>query len=464
MEEYDLIVIGSGAGMNVASKAVEGGQRVALVEHGLMGGTCLNTGCIPSKILLYPADVIRELQEASRIGVEAAVSSVDFALILRRMRSFVKVDREQMEEGVSMVEGLTWYRETGEFVDEHQVRVGEQTITAPKIVIASGARALVPPIEGLEATGYLDHVSVLDLESLPESLVLIGGGYIACEYGHFFSALGTRVTVLEMMPRLLLGEDPEISEVVRRVFSRYADVFTNHRVEKVQKKGDLKVVTAVNAETGERRQFSAQEVMLAAGVRSNSDLLKPEKTGVETDERGWIKVNPFLETSKPGIWALGDATGKYMFRHTANYEAEIVAVNALSDHRHEVDYHAVPHAVYGFPQVGAVGLTEAKAKEAGYQILVGRASYMDVTKGYAMGEEDGLVKVVVEQGSGKILGCHIVGPHAAILVQQIVYLMNAGEQDYVPLADSQVIHPALSEVVINAFGNLASPDHVHAHQ
>ncbi len=463
MEEYDLIVIGSGAGMNVASKAVEGGQRVALVEHGLMGGTCLNTGCIPSKILLYPADVIRELQEASRIGVEAAVSSVDFALILRRMRSFVKVDREQMEEGVSMVEGLTWYRETGEFVDEHQVRVGEQTITAPKIVIASGARALVPPIEGLEATGYLDHVSVLDLESLPESLVLIGGGYIACEYGHFFSALGTRVTVLEMMPRLLLGEDPEISEVVRRVFSRYADVFTNHRVEKVQKKGDLKVVTAVNAETGERRQFSAQEVMLAAGVRSNSDLLKPEKTGVETDERGWIKVNPFLETSKPGIWALGDATGKYMFRHTANYEAEIVAVNALSDHRHEVDYHAVPHAVYGFPQVGAVGLTEAKAKEAGYQILVGRASYMDVTKGYAMGEEDGLVKVVVEQGSGKILGCHIVGPHAAILVQQIVYLMNAGERDYIPLADSQVIHPALSEVVINAFGNMRPPDHAHAH-
>ncbi len=463
MEEYDLIVVGSGAGMNVASEAVQGGLRVALVEHGLMGGTCLNTGCIPSKILLYPADVIRELQEASRIGVEAAVTSVDFSLILRRMRSFVGLDREQIEQGVSMVESLTWYRDSGEFVGEYQLRVGEQTITAPKIVIASGARALVPPIEGLEETGYLDHVSVLDLESLPESLILIGGGYIACEYGHFFSALGTRVTVLEMMPRLLLAEDPEISEVVKRVFSRYVEVFTNHRVEKVEKKGDLKVVTAVDTEGGERREFSAQEVMLAAGVRSNSDLLKPEKTGVETDERGWIKVNPYLETTKPGIWALGDATGRFMFRHNANYEAGIVAVNALSDHRHEVDYHAVPHAVYGFPQVGAVGLTEVQAKEAGYQILAGRASYMDVTKGYAMGEEDGLVKVVVEQGSGKILGCHIAGPHAAILVQQIVYLMNAGERDYIPLADSQVIHPALSEVVINAFGNMAPPDHVHAH-
>jgi mycothione reductase len=463
MEKHDLVVIGSGAGMNVASKAVQSGMKVAVVEHGLMGGTCLNTGCIPSKVLIYPADVIRELEEASSIGVNASVSSVDFPLIMRRMRSFVSADREQMEQGVSMVENLRWYRETGEFVGEYQLKVGEETITAPKMIIASGARALVPPIDGLQETGYLDHVSVLDLEALPDSLVIIGGGYIACEYGHFFSAMGTRVTILEMMPRLLLAEDPEISEVVKRRFSRYVDVHTNHKVEKVQQKGDLKVVTAVDAGTGEEREFTATEVMLAAGVRSNSDLLKPEKTGVETDERGWIQVDPYLETSKPNIWALGDATGRFMFRHTANYEAEIVSINALSEHRHQVDYHAVPHAVYGHPQVGAVGLTEAQAKEMGNEILVGRASYMDVTKGYAMGEEDGLVKVVVEQGTGKILGCHIVGPHAAILVQQVVYLMNAGEQDYIPLADAQVIHPALSEVVINAFGNMAPPSHVHAH-
>jgi mycothione reductase len=463
MEKYDLIVIGSGAGMNVASTAVQSGMKVAVVEHGLMGGTCLNTGCIPSKVLIYPADVIRELEEAKSIGVHASVSKVDFPLIMRRMRSFVSADREQMEQGVSMVEGLQWYRETGEFVGDYQLQVGSEMITAPKIVIASGARALVPPIDGLQETGYLDHVSVLDLESLPESLIIIGGGYIACEYGHFFSALGTRVTILEMMPRLLLGEDPEISEVVKRRFSKYSDVHLGHKVVKVEKKDGLKAVTALDGESGEERQFTAEKVMLAAGVRSNSDLLKPEKTGVETDERGWIVVDPYLETTKPNIWALGDATGKFMFRHTANYEAEIVSINALSDHRHQADYHAVPHAVYGFPQVGAVGLTEAQAKEVGYEILVGRASYMDVTKGYAMGEEDGLVKVVVEQGTGKILGCHIVGPHAAILVQQIVYLMNAGDQDYIPLADAQVIHPSLSEVVINAFGNMAPPDHVHVH-
>jgi mycothione reductase len=461
VKEYDLIVIGSGAGMNVASKAVSAGLKVAVVERGQMGGTCLNTGCIPSKILLHPADVIREAQEASRIGVKAAVSEVDLPLILRRMRSFVTVEREQIEEGVSLVDALTLYRQTGEFLGDYQLQVGEETITAPKIVIATGARALVPPIKGLEQTGYIDHVSLLEVGGLPQSLVVIGGGYIACEYGHFFSALGTKVTILEMMPRLLLGEDPEISEVVQRRFSRYADIHTDHKVMKVARKGDLKVVTAVDGESGEEREFGAEEILLAAGVRSNADLLKPERTGVETDSHGWIKVDPFLQTTKPNIWALGDATGRYMFRHTANHEAEIVWLNAFTEHRHQVDYHAVPHAVYGFPQVGAVGLTEQQAMDAGYEILVGRARYMDVTKGYAMGEDDGLAKVVVEQGTGRILGCHIVGPQAAILVQQIVYLMNAGERDYLPLADAQIIHPSLSEVVLNAFASMAPPNHVH---
>jgi mycothione reductase len=382
---------------------------------------------------------------------------------MRRMRSFVTMDREQMEEGVSMVEALKVYRHTGEFVADYRLKVGGETITAPKIVIASGARALVPPVEGLEDAGYIDHVSVLDLESLPESLIIIGGGYIACEYGHFFSALGTRVTILEMMPRLLLGEDAEISEIVERRFSRYVEIHTNHKVVKVDKRDGVRIAIAVDGESGEEREFVAQEVMLAAGVRSNADLLRPELTGVETDERGWIKTDQYLQTTKSDIWALGDATGRFMFRHTANYEAEVVWTNAFTEHKHQVDYHAVPHAVYGHPQVGAVGLTEERAKEVDYEILVGRARYMDVTKGYAMGEEDGMVKVIVEQGTGRILGCHIVGPHAAILVQQIVYLMNAGDQDYMPLADAQVIHPALSEVVINAFGNMAPPGHVHAH-
>ena len=191
--------------------------------------------------------------------------------------------------------------------------------------------------------------------------------------------------------------------------------------------------------------------------------MKPEKTGVETDERGWIKTDPFLRTTKEGIWALGDARGKHMFRHTANYEAEIVWENAFTGHKHSVDEHAVPHAVFTHPQVASVGMTEEQAKKS-HEILVGVKEYYDVAKGYAMGEEDGFVKVIVDGETGRILGAHIIGPHAAILVQQIVYLMNTEEQNYWPLARAQTIHPALSEVVVGAFGNLRPVgEHRHEH-
>lgn len=461
MEKYDLIVIGSGAGMNVASNALQAGMRVALLEQDLMGGTCLNNGCIPSKILLYPADVIRVLNDASRIGVEGSVRKVDFSLIMKRMRSFVDEGRREMERSAEMIETLKWYRGTGEFIGDYKMRVGDETITAPKIVIASGSRPLVPPIQGLEETDYIDNISLLNLKKPPKSLIIIGGGYIACEYGHFFSALGTRVTILGRNPRLLKREDPEISEIVRKRFSKHVKIYTNYEVLKIEKRGKEKVVYAMDCKDEKIYKFTAHEIMLAVGRRSNSDILKPEKTGVETDDNGWIKVNEYLETTKQNIWALGDAIGKYMYRHTANYEAKVVWVNAFTEHKQRVDYHAVPHAVFGYPQVAGVGMTEEDAKNAGYDILVGRAKYTDVAKGYAMGGE-GLVKVVVDKKSGRILGCHIVGSEASILVQQVVYLMNAGNQDYIPLINSQVIHPALSEVIIHAFANL-TPTHTYKH-
>lgn len=464
MKEYDVIVIGSGAGMNVAANAVNAGMRVAVIEHGPMGGTCLNNGCIPSKILLYPADVIRSLQESSKLGIKASVNDIDFQWIMNRMRNYVGKDSKEMEKGASHVESLGLYRQTGEFIGDYKMKVGKEKITAPKIIIASGSRPLIPPVEGLQETGYLDNISVLNLKRPPKSLIIMGGGYIACEYGHFFSAMGTQVTILGRNPRLLKNEDPEISEIVKGRFSQYAKIYTGYEAVKVGKEGGLKFVLAKNRQDNKPYKFTAQEIMVAAGRRSNSDLLKPEKTGVETDKRGWIKVNEYLETSKPSIWALGDAVGRYMFRHTANEEANIVWRNAFTEHKHKMDYHAVPHAVFGFPQVGAVGMTEKEAIATGYAVLVGRAKYTDVAKGFAMAEDNTLVKVVVEQESKKILGCHIVGPEAADLVQQVVYLMNTDRQDYMPMANSQVIHPALSEVVTRAFGNLMPPGHVHEHQ
>ena len=461
MRKYDLLVIGTGAGLTVSANAASSGMRTALVEHGPLGGTCLNNGCIPTKVLLYPADVIRAMDDAADIGVYGSAPRVDFALIMQRMHTFVDQGRKEIEQSLAHSDNPKVYRGTGEFIGDYTLRAGRDKISAPKIVIASGARTLVPPVEGLRDAGYLDNISVLDLKQPPESLVIMGGGYIACEYGHFFSAMGTKVTILGRNPRLLKEEEPEISEIVKRRFSKYAEIHTNFEVVKVAKSGGKKVVTARDRADGETYDFTADDILLAVGRQSNADLLKPEKTGVQTDKDGWIVVNEYLETSKPNIWALGDAIGKHMFRHTANYESHILWHAISTGHRHPADFHAVPHAVFGYPQVGGVGMTEAEAIAAGRRIRVGKSRYTDVTKGYAMAEEDSLVKVIVEQETDKILGCHIVGSDAAILVQQVVYIMNAGDQSYGPLADSQVIHPALSEAVIAAFAHLAPPEHKH---
>ncbi len=463
MKKFDLIVIGSGAGMNVASNAVAHGVNVAVIDRGPLGGTCLNRGCIPSKVMLYPADVIRMAEEAKAIGVHAKIEKVDFDLIMKRVWEIVLDDRHNMEHGVEQSEQIEFFNVDGAFVSDYTMKVGKERISADTIIIASGARPLIPPIEGLEKVGYLTSATLFDIKEPPESLVIVGGGYIAAEFAHFFSAIGTKVTILGRNPRLLPQEEPEISELLREKMSRYCQVHTGYEAVRAEIKNGLKTVIATNRVDGQPYEFSGQEILVAAGRRSNSDILKPEKTGVETDGRGWIKTDPFLRTTKEGIWALGDATGKHMFRHTANYESEIVWRNAFTEHQHPVDEHAIPHAVFTHPQVASVGMTEEQAKKS-QKILVGVKKYYDVAKGYVMGEEDGFVKVIVDSETGRILGAHIIGPHAAILVQQLVYLMNTEEQDYWPLARAQTIHPALSEVVVGAFGNLRPVgEHRHEH-
>ena len=452
-KKFDLIVIGSGAGMNVAANAAAQGLRVAVVERGPLGGTCLNRGCIPSKVMLYPADVIRMVEEAKAIGVQAKVERVDFDLIMKRTWDIVLEGRHDMERGVAQSEEIELYHVDGAFVSDYTLQVGNERITAKTIVIASGARPFVPPIAGLAEAGYLTSATVFDIKEPPPSLVIVGGGYIAAEFAHFFSAIGTEVTVVGRNVRLVPQEEPEVSALLREKMSGYCQVHTGYEAVRAEARNGRKTIVARSKADGQLREFSGQEILVAAGRRSNSDILKPENSGVETDERGWITVDPYLRTTKEGIWALGDALGKHMFRHTANYHSQVVWRNAFSHHQHPIDEHAVPHAVFTHPQIASVGLTEEQATQ-GHDVLVGVKRYADVAKGYAMGEEDGFVKVIVDEETSTILGAHIIGPHAAILLQPLVYLMNTEENNFWALARAQTIHPALSEVVVGAFGNL----------
>jgi dihydrolipoamide dehydrogenase len=348
---------------------------------------------------------------------------------------------------------IEFFNTDGSFISDYTLKVGRRRITADKIVIASGARPLIPPIRDLEKVGYLTSATIFDIQEPPESMLIVGGGYVAAEFAHFFSAVGAEVTVIGRNTRLVPQEEPEVSELLKHRMSDYCQVYTGYEAIRAETKNGLKVIVATDRADGQSHEFTGQEILIAAGRRSNADILKPEKTGVETDEKGWIVTDQFLQTTQEGIWALGDALGKHMFRHTANYHAQVVWTNGFTEHRHPVDEHAVPHAVFTYPEIASVGMTEEQAKRD-HDILVGVKKYYDTAKGYALGEEDGFAKVIVERETGRILGAHIIGPHAAILVQQFVYVMNTEEQNYLPFARAQTIHPALSEVAVGALGNL----------
>lgn len=467
VEKYDLIVIGTGAGMNVAAPVVEHGYRVAVVDRDPLGGTCLNRGCIPSKVWTSAADAIREAEAAATIGVGFSAPSVDYVKIRQRTWEIVLDGRQSMEAGVGATENLDFYNDRATFVSDMTLEVGGKRITGTNIVIASGARPLIPPIEGLDRVSYLTNRNIFELELLPRSVVVVGGGYIACELAHALSAMGTEVTIVGRNERLLPKEDPEISDTVKEVMSRYIKVLTHVEARSVSRsEGGIHLV-GQDREMGIEVGVEAEALVIASGRISNADLLRPWVTGVDVDDRGWIKTNEFLETTRPDIWALGDCVNRGQYRHTANYHSGIVIGNAFAGRHDAVEERAIPSAVFTWPQVGSVGLTEDQAIAAGFHTHVGRARYVDTAKGFAIGDEDGFAKVVVDAETGRILGASIVGPQASVLIQLVVDLMNAGDGTVAPLDDIQVIHPALSEVVIRAFGALehagGGHDHEHHH-
>ncbi|HRX58575.1 MAG TPA: dihydrolipoyl dehydrogenase [Eubacteriales bacterium] len=498
MKHYDLAIVGSGAGLVVLEAALNAKVSCAIVEKAKFGGTCLNKGCIPTKMLAYPADVLREALHAKRVGVDFASTQADWDVISERMWRQIGANRS-IEAQLSQTENLTVYKGTGAFTGPKTMRVTgadgtEETFEAERFVIAAGARSVTPPIKGIEETGYVVSETFFGgkFPKKPwESLILIGGGPIGAEFAHIFSAMGTRVTLIQLTDRILMTEEEEISEFVKAQFERNGiRVLTGAMATSAEKKDGKKIVTVQDTATKRTFTVEAEEIFLASGVRSNGDSLALERAGVATDAKGWIVTNEYLETSQKNIWALGDINGKFQFRHKANYEAEIIAHNLFhpGEERRKACYRAVPWAIFTNPQVGHVGMTEREAKQAGLRYRVGTNRYSDVIGGRKMGyskrdPDDGFVKIIADDEK-RLLGAHVVGPHAAILVQPFVYLMNAGGKcpkgaqtgqersavieglrmmcpslgTYEPIADSMVIHPSLNELTAWALDELGEPD------
>jgi dihydrolipoamide dehydrogenase len=464
VEEFDLIIIGSGAGLNLVDAALNKGMKVALVESGPLGGTCLNRGCIPSKVWTYPADIVRDMEEGNRLGIRSRLEGVDFDFIRKRTWEVVLRDRKNIEDAVRQDPRLRFFNVTAGFVGDHALRVGDSSIRSPQIVIAAGARTLIPAIPGLQEVPYKLSENIFEIASLPKSIILLGGGYKSCEFAHFFSAMGVKVSIIQRNVRLLPEQEPEIGYVVEKKLGEHVSISTGQTIVEVRMSGDEVEVVKKDQDSGLVETERAEMLFLGTGMKSNAPDLNVQATGVRTDARGYVIVNEFLETSAPGIWALGDITGKHMFRHTANYESQVVWYNMNNKVKAQVDEHAIPSAVYTYPTVGSVGLTEAEVKSKGISYLVGFARYSDVAKGNAMGDDYGLVKILVEKGTMQILGAHIAGKQADLLVQQITYLMNAEDGSYRPMGRSQVIHPSLSEVLIKALNHLHDPSvPPHAH-
>ena len=464
MKTYDLIVIGSGSAMEIVNAMLQENQsmKVAIIDKDEPGGICLTRGCIPSKILLYPAELVRTIDRAGEFGIDVSVKRIDFAEVMERMKNFINKDINAIRQGLSNSKNIDYYPTSAEFTAPYTLKVGGNNITSKMIFLCTGSRPVIPPIKGLQNVGYLTSDTILKLDRLPETTTIIGGGYIAAEYGHFLSAMGSKVTIIGRNPLFIPDEEPEISALAKRELQKHMTIITNHEVRSAERTltGKKKLI-AVNRENQKEVEIVGDEILVASGREPNTDILHPERAGIKTDEKGYIIVNEYAETSQPNIWALGDADGKFPFKHVANHEAQIVYYNAVLKRKEKTDYHAIPHAIFTDPEIAGVGLQEKQAiQEYGKDnVLIGFQRFQDTAKGEAMGLKDYFVKVIVERKNMKILGAHIIGPEASVLIQEIINLMYTPDQSAETIINAMHIHPALSEVVQRAFFSLMPPEH-----
>ncbi len=441
---FDLLVLGGGTvGLGVAHRAAARGWRVALVESAYLGGTCINWGCIPTKTLIQSGRVARVVQRAAAFGIHAPRPRVDWGEIRARKDQVVTSMRQGVEQGVQEADNLEWVTGEAAFVNQDTVEVGGRRLQAPRVVIATGARNLVPPIPGLSETPFLDSTSVMEAPELPDSLLILGGGIIALEYSQLLARLGVEVAILQRGPRLAPNLEPELSRALVPLLEQEGvRVVLDTEVERVE--ASASGVKVAGRQGSNEAAFTARALLVAAGRRSNSDKLALEKAGVNTDPRGYVLVDESFATSADGIYAAGDVTGGAMFTHRAWHDGLLLSRHLLEGTAVDSRGRSVPYAVFTDPEVAAVGWGEQQARDQGLPVEVRQVPLTAAKRALTQGEETGLLKLISRTDDGRLLGAHLLAPQAGEYVHEMVLALRLGAtlQD---LQDQMHIHPTLAE-------------------
>ncbi len=452
---FDAIIIGAGqAGPPLAGRLTKAGQRVAVIERKLFGGTCVNTGCIPTKAMVASAHTAHIAQRASDFGVRIqGAIDVDLKAVKARKDKISAKSREGIEKWLRGMNNCSVFHEAARFISSHSVSVGSETLTSDRIFINVGGRAVVPALPGVNEIPYLTNSSILQLEELPPHLVVIGGSYVGLEFAQMFRRFGSDVTVVEKGSRLLLHEDEDVSNTVKEILELEGiHVRLDAECIAFEPSGGDGISVRVKCDAGEPK-VQASHVLLAVGRKPNTDDLGLDKAGVQTDKRGYIVVDDQLRSNVPGIWAMGDCNGKGAFTHTSYNDFEIVAANLLDNDPRRVSDRIQVHALYIDPPLAQIGLTETEVRRMGKPALIGTRPMTKVGRAIEKGETLGFMKVLVDAESKKILGAAILGTGGDEAIHCILDIMYSGSP-YTTLQRAMHIHPTVSELIPTMLGDL----------
>lgn len=445
MEQFDLIIIGAGSGNSILTDDFND-WKVAIVERDVFGGTCLNRGCIPSKMFIYPASIVETVRTAGPLGVDAQVNNVRWNDMVQRVFGRIDPIAAGGQEYRESLDNVTVFSEDARFVGHKQVQVGDQVITADTIVLAAGARPRIPDIAGLADVPFHTSATIMRLEEPPRRLAVLGGGFIACEMGHVFQSAGSDVTIINRSKNLLRTHDDEVSERFTEVFAQRFNLRCGETPTSISMRGDEIVI-----EFSDGEPVIADTLLVATGRIPNGEQLGVTETGVSLDDSGYVVVDEHQRTGVEGIWALGDICNPMQLKHTANAETRVVAHNIHnSDDLQIVNYSGAPSAVFTHPQIAAVGKTERELIAEGANYVAHSQPYGATAYGWAMEDDHGFCKVICDADTRQLLGAHIIGHEASLLIQQLVLGMRFGITVDDMATGPLYIHPALSEVVEQA--------------